>query len=80
MKYQSNYEGKARYTKDCLEPLFIGMGNGWTSVDYIVEGSQENILLTNANPDKTISVNVSHDSILALANDVMRAYLNEVSY
>lgn len=80
MKYQSNYEGKQQYTKDCLEPMFVELGNGWKSVEYIIENAREKVILTNANRDKSFDVDVTCDSILALASDVMRAYLNRVTY
>lgn len=80
MRYQSNYEGKQQYTKDCLEPMFVGLGNGWESVEYVIENAREKVILTNANEDKSFDVDVTCDSILALANDVMRAYLNKVTY
>ena len=80
MKYESNCEGKEKYTKECLEPLFVGMNTGWESVEYVIENTREKVILTNANSDKSFDVDVTCDSILALASDVMRAYLSRVSY
>ena len=78
MEYMSTHYGKQAYVKDCLKPLLVNMGAGITDVEYLDDTSKktrmypETVLLTNANPAKTISVNVSGDSIGSLVCDVMK--------
>lgn len=74
MKYASNYEGKKQYVSECLAPAIIGLDQGWESLEYINNYQDrighEVVLCTNANPDKTVAVNVTCDSISALFWDV----------
>ena len=74
MKYESNYEGKEAYVRECLAPAIINMNQGWESVEYINNYSgrtgYEVVLCSNKNPDKTVAVNVTCDSISALFWDV----------
>ena len=82
--YESNNEGKRAYVNDLLKPLLINAGLGIKDVQYLDSETTSNtlpsmqqlypeeILVVNANPDKSILINVSGDSIAALVCDVMK--------
>lgn len=76
--YESNNEGKRSYVNDLLKPMLLFTGLGIINVEYLDDTSEktrmypETVLITNANPAKTISVNVSGDSIGSLVCDVMK--------
>ena len=74
--YESNNEGKAKYVKECLEPAYIGVDEGWESLTFIPNYQDRQgydvVLAVNKNSDKTIAVNVSCDSVRALFWDVAK--------
>lgn len=82
--YESNKEGKRAYVNDLLKPMLINAGLGITNVQYFDSKTTSNtlpslqqlypeeVLVVNANPDKSLLVNVSDDSISALVCDVMK--------
>ena len=82
--YESNCEGKRAYVKDLLKPMLINAGLGITNVQYLDSKTTSNtlpsmqqlypeeVLVVNANPDKSILINISGDSIAALVCDVMK--------
>lgn len=76
--YESNYEGKRAYVNDLLKPLLVNAGLGIKDVRYLDEKSPltrmypETIEIVNTNPEKSMSVNVSADSISAMVCDVMK--------
>lgn len=73
--YESTKDGKRAFVAERLEPLMIGMDNSIESVSYAVEeDGHEYVTLKNKNPDKTLKVCVSCDSILALVEDVTKKY------
>lgn len=76
MYYESTYEGKKLFVEEQLEPMFQSLDDGWSSVVYVYSRYRESVIMTNANPTKNMTVDVTADSIRALAEDVMRAYLN----
>ena len=76
--YENNHEGKRAYVNDLLKPLLINAGLGIKDVRYLDEESPltrlypETVEIVNANPEKSMSVNVSADSISAMVCDVMK--------
>lgn len=76
--YENNHEGKRAYVNDLLKPLLVNAGLGITDAQYVDEKSPstrmcpETVEIVNANPEKSISVNVSGDSISAMVCDVMK--------
>lgn len=76
--YESNHEGKRAYVNDLLKPMLINAGLGIKDVRYLDEESPltrlypETVEIINANPEKSMSVNVSADSISAMVCDVMK--------
>lgn len=82
--YENNYEGKRAYVNDLLKPLLVNAGLGIKEVRYSDSKTTSNtlpsmqqlypeeVLVVNANPDKSILINVSGDSIAALVCDVMK--------
>lgn len=76
--YENNHEGKRAYVNDLLKPLLINAGLGIKDVQYLDEKSPltrmypETVEIINANPEKSRSVNVSGDSIMAMVCDVMK--------
>lgn len=75
--YDSDYIGKKAFVEEKLAPLILALGQGWTDVTYYVTGyNREYVGLTNANLDKCKEINVSCDSISALAQDVLKTILN----
>lgn len=71
--YTSSYEDKELFVKDILEPMLLSFDMGFVDAKYKRIGSNEFVNLTNRNPDKTILINVSCDSIRALVQDVLKA-------
>ena len=76
--YENNHEGKRAYVNDLLKPLLVNSGLGIKEVRYLDEKSPltrlypETVEIINTNPEKSMSVNVSADSIRALVCDVMK--------
>lgn len=76
--YANNKEGKLAYVNDLLRPMLINAGLGVKDVRYLDENSPltrmypETVEIVNANPEKSMSVNVSADSISAMVCDVMK--------
>lgn len=82
--YKDNYEGKRAYVNDLLRPMLINAGLGIERVLYTDSETTSNtlpafqqlypeeIVVVNANPSKSIIVNVSGDSIRAMVCDVMK--------
>lgn len=76
--YESNNEGKRAYVNDLLKPLLINADLGIKDVQYLDKNSPvarmypETVEIVNANLEKSMSVNVSGDSIRALVCDVMK--------
>ena len=82
--YENSKEGKRAYVNDLLRPMLINAGLGITNVQYLDSETTsstlpslkqlypEEVLVVNANPDKSILINVSGDSIAALVCDVMK--------
>jgi len=78
MSYTSNHEGKRAFVQDRLRPLLLSMDCGIEEVWYLDETNPvtrmypETVEIVNANPEKSMSVNVSGDSNYALVCDVMK--------
>ena len=78
MTYASNHEGKCAFVQFLLKPLLLGMDCGIKDVRYLDENDPgtrmypETVEIINANPEKSMSVNVSGDSNYALVCDVMK--------
>lgn len=76
--YENNHEGKRAYVNDLLKPLLVNAGLGIKDVQYLDEKNPvarrypETVEIINANPEKSMSVNVSADSIRAMVCDVMK--------
>lgn len=82
--YENNKEGKRAYVNDLLRPMLINAGLGIKDVQYLDSETTSNtlpslqqlypeeVLVINANPDKSVMVNVSGDSISAMVCDVMK--------
>ena len=76
--YKDNHEGKRAFVQFLLKPLLLGMDCGIKDVRYLDEESSltrlypETVEIINANPEKSMSVNVSGDSNYALVCDVMK--------
>lgn len=76
--YESNNEGKRAYVNELLKPLLINADLGIKDVQYLDKNSPvarmypETVEIVNANLEKSMSVNVSGDSIRALVCDVMK--------
>lgn len=71
--YESTYEGKNAFVEEKLKPLILSMDTAWDDVEYVHALGGELVTLTNKNPDKTLHVNVTCDSIRALVRDVFTA-------
>ena len=71
-EYRSNSEGKAAFVREKLLPVLLSIDSGWIDVEYIEEGPNEYVIVTNKNSDKTKKINVSCDSVRALFDDVVR--------
>ncbi|MCR5224912.1 MAG: hypothetical protein K6C34_02410 [Alphaproteobacteria bacterium] len=78
MSYASNHEGKCAFVQFLLKPLLLNMDCGIKEVRYLDEKSSltrlypETVEIVNANPEKSMSVNVTGDSNYALVCDVMK--------
>lgn len=82
--YESNQEGKRAYVNDLLRPMLINAGLGIKDVQYLDSKTTSNtlpalqqlypeeVVVVNANPSKSVMVNVSGDSISAMVCDVMK--------
>ena len=72
MSYASNHEGKRAFVQDRLRPLLLSMDCGIEEVWYLDETNPvtrlypETVEIINANPEKSMSVNVTGDSNYAL--------------
>ena len=71
-EYRSNSEGKAAFVREKLLPVLLSIDAGWTDAEYVEEGPNEYVVVTNKNSDKTKKINVSCDSVRALFDDVVR--------
>ena len=70
-QYDSNEDGKAAFVTEKLKPVLCSIDSGWVDAQYVVEGYNEYVILTNKNSDKTRRINVTADSIRALFADVV---------
>ena len=82
--YKDNHEGKRAYVNDLLRPMLINAGLGIENVLYTDSETTSNtlpafqqlypeeVVVINANPSKSVIVNVSGDSIRAMVCDVMK--------
>lgn len=76
--YESNNEGKRAYVNDLLKPMLINADLGIKDVQYLDKNNPvarmypETVEIVNANLEKSMSINVSGDSIRALVCDVMK--------
>lgn len=83
-KYDSSKEGKKRFVNDLLQPLFLNM-DSWEKISYelapvshgLAPEGQEHVVMTHKNPDKSLVVNVTGDSLLSLTKDVMDAVFHK---
>ncbi len=73
--YYSNELGKKAFVEERIKPLLLSIDSGWDDTYYEFDEANhsEVVKLINANPDKSLAVNVTCDSIKALAEDVLRA-------
>ena len=71
-QYDSNECGKAEFVEEKLKPVLCAIDSGWIDAEYIVDGYNEYVIITNKNSDKTRRINVTADSIRALFADVVR--------
>lgn len=71
-EYRSNSEGKAAFVREKLLPVLLSIDAGWIDAEYVEEGPNEYVVVTNKNSDKTKKINVSCDSVRALFDDVVR--------
>lgn len=78
MSYASDHEGKRAFVLDVLRPLLLSMDCGIEEVWYLDETNPvtrmypETVEIVNANPEKSMNVNVTGDSKYALVCDVMK--------
>lgn len=70
-EYRSNEDGKAAFVTEKLKPVLCSIDAGWVDAEYVVEGCNEYVIITNKNSDKTRRINVTADSIRALFADVV---------
>lgn len=70
-EYRSNEDGKAAFVAEKLKPVLCSIDAGWIDAEYVVEGCNEYVIITNKNSDKTKRINVTADSIRALFADVV---------
>ena len=78
--YESTIEGKRRFVEERLAPMMKDMDSAIESVTYSKHIDGEFVFVVNKNPDKTMKVNVSADSIKALVADVMLSYSEQLEY
>lgn len=72
-QYQSTKEGKKAFVEERVKPLILSMDDCWEDVTYeVIKGCGEYVTLKNKNPEKTVEVNVTGDSITALVGDIFR--------
>lgn len=70
-QYRSDELGKAEFVEEKLKPVLCSIDAGWVDAQYVVEGYNEYVVITNKNSDKTRRINVTADSIRALFADVV---------
>lgn len=71
-QYNSDALGKAEFVEEKLKPVLCAIDSGWIDAEYIVDGYNEYVVVTNKNSDKTKRIDVTADSIRALFADVVR--------
>jgi len=74
--YQATKEGKKAFVEEMVKPLILSMDDCWDDVSYEYQsGIGEYVTLKNKNPEKTIEVNVTGDSLNGVVSDIFTKLL-----
>lgn len=76
-QYQSTKEGKKAFVEEKVKPLILSMDTCWEDVTYECRGGVgEYVILKNKNPEKSLNVDVTADSITAMVSDIFGRLLS----